>query len=186
MRSAGRDTRFVAAARPGRARRGCVGDSHRPRCGPWRCCTNRHGPARCQPTGSSPADAIRHWSAEGGPGWAPDAKILSDDGLVAQERVLHPALTGEHPTWGYTRIRGAPSNLGHNIARNTVKRIDASSSTSTSRIVTIVRETTGDLTTSSCNDRHLRYARTPTFSGVSASAGCAVSTIERPHEWSAH
>ena len=23
-----------------------------------RCCTNRHGPARCPPTGSSPADAI--------------------------------------------------------------------------------------------------------------------------------
>ena len=24
----------------------------------WRCCTNRHWPARCPPTGSSPADAI--------------------------------------------------------------------------------------------------------------------------------
>ena len=23
-----------------------------------RCCTNRHGPARCPPTGSSPADSI--------------------------------------------------------------------------------------------------------------------------------
>ena len=31
-----------------------------------RCCTNPHWPARCQPTGFSPADAIRHWSAEGG------------------------------------------------------------------------------------------------------------------------
>ena len=31
-----------------------------------RCCTNRHWPARCQPTGFLPADAIRHWSAEGG------------------------------------------------------------------------------------------------------------------------
>ena len=29
-------------------------------------CTNRHWPARCPPTGSSPADAIRRWSAEGG------------------------------------------------------------------------------------------------------------------------
>ena len=71
-------------------------------------CTNRHGPARCSPTGSSPADAIRHWSAEGGhpiqdltaeddftplPGWAPGAKTSSDDGRVAEERVLHPALT---------------------------------------------------------------------------------------------
>ena len=32
-------------------------------------------------------------------------------------------MAGEHPTWGYTRIRGALTNLGHNIARNTVKRI---------------------------------------------------------------
>ena len=31
----------------------------RPRVGSERrCCTNRHGPARCSPTGSSPADAI--------------------------------------------------------------------------------------------------------------------------------
>ncbi len=29
----------------------------------------------------------------------------------------------ENPTWGYTRIRGALANLGHEIARNTVKRI---------------------------------------------------------------
>ncbi|MCP3994684.1 MAG: transposase [bacterium] len=29
----------------------------------------------------------------------------------------------ENPTWGYTRIRGAVANLGHVIARNTVKRI---------------------------------------------------------------
>ena len=73
-----------------------------------RCCTNRPWPARCPPTGSSPADAIRHWSTEGGhpiqdltaedgltplPGWAPGAKAIADDGLVAEERVLHPALT---------------------------------------------------------------------------------------------
>ena len=32
-------------------------------------------------------------------------------------------MADEHPTWGYTRIRGALANLGHNIARNTVKRI---------------------------------------------------------------
>ena len=29
-------------------------------------CTNRHWPARSQSTGFSPADAIRHWSAEFG------------------------------------------------------------------------------------------------------------------------
>ena len=57
----------------------------------------------------------------------------------------------------------------------------ASTSTTTS-----ASETTRDSTTSSCNDRHRRYARTPTCSGVSASADCSVSTIERPHEGSAH
>jgi transposase InsO family protein len=29
----------------------------------------------------------------------------------------------ENPRWGYTRIRGALANLGHEVARNTVKRI---------------------------------------------------------------
>ena len=29
----------------------------------------------------------------------------------------------ENPRWGYSRIRGALSNLGHTISRNTVKRI---------------------------------------------------------------
>ena len=71
------------------------------------------------------------------------------------------------------------------MSSRSARGICASSSTSTSSI-TIVRETTRDSTTSSCNDRHLRYARTPTCSGVSASAACSVSTIERPHEWSVH
>ena len=93
------EQRTLHACRDGAAgRRGARG----------RCCTNPHWPARCQPTGSSPADAIRHWSAEGGhpiedfaaedhftplPGWAPGAKAISDDGFVSEERILHPALT---------------------------------------------------------------------------------------------
>ena len=73
-----------------------------------RCCMNPHWPARCQPTGFSPADAIRHWSAEGDhpiedfaaddyltplPSWTPGAKTIADDGFVSEERILHPALT---------------------------------------------------------------------------------------------
>ena len=61
-----------------------------------------------RPTGSLPADAIQRWSAEGGhpiqdlaaedgltplPSWTPGAKAITDDGRVAEERVLHPALT---------------------------------------------------------------------------------------------
>ena len=81
---------------------------HAHRAAPRRCCTNRDWPARCPPTAFSPADAIRHWSAEGGhpiedltaengltplPSWTPGAKAIADDGLVAEERILHPALT---------------------------------------------------------------------------------------------
>ena len=32
-------------------------------------------------------------------------------------------MAADNPQWGYTRIRGALTNLGHHIARNTVKRI---------------------------------------------------------------
>ena len=32
-------------------------------------------------------------------------------------------MAGENPKWGYTRIRGALANVGHEISRNTVKRI---------------------------------------------------------------
>ena len=88
------------------------GCDHRPRSarrGRWRrCCTNRNWPARGQSTRSSPADAIRHWSTEGGhpienltandgltplPSWTPGAKAIADDGLGSEERILHPALT---------------------------------------------------------------------------------------------
>jgi len=32
-------------------------------------------------------------------------------------------MAGENPQWGYSRIQGAVANLGHEVARNTVKRI---------------------------------------------------------------
>ncbi len=32
-------------------------------------------------------------------------------------------MAGENPGWGYTRIRGALRNIGHEIGRNTIKRI---------------------------------------------------------------
>ena len=32
-------------------------------------------------------------------------------------------MAGENPQWGYRRIQGALANLGHEVARNTVKRI---------------------------------------------------------------
>ena len=53
------------------------------------------------------------------------------DGRARRRRPMTPRtvaelvvrMAGENPTWGYTRIRGALANLGHHIARNTVKRI---------------------------------------------------------------
>lgn len=32
-------------------------------------------------------------------------------------------MANENPTWGYTRIRGGLMNLGHDLARNTIKEI---------------------------------------------------------------
>ena len=63
-----RHTRFVGSRR-----------NRQPSARRWRCCTNRHRPARCPPTGSSPADAIRHWSAEGG---HPIQDLAAEDGLT--------------------------------------------------------------------------------------------------------
>jgi transposase InsO family protein len=44
-----------------------------------------------------------------------------------EARLAHPELRSlvarQNSTWGYTRIRGALYNLGHNIGRNTIKRI---------------------------------------------------------------
>ena len=38
-------------------------------------------------------------------------------------RELVVRMARENSTWGYTRIRGALRNLGHDVGRNTVKRI---------------------------------------------------------------
>ena len=52
--------------------------------GARRCCTNRQWPARGQSTGSSPADAIRHWSAEGG---HPIEDLTAENGLTPPARL---------------------------------------------------------------------------------------------------
>ena len=102
--------------------------------------------------------------------------MLGQSGCRRRVRISTPM-----PSGSSGRSKKSASIASSRSARG----ICASSSTSTSSM-TIVRETTRDSTTSSCNDRHLRYARTPTCTGVSASADCSVSTLERPHEWSAH
>jgi len=38
-------------------------------------------------------------------------------------RELVVRMASENSSWGYTRIRGALRNLGHEVGRNTVKRI---------------------------------------------------------------
>ena len=42
---------------------------------------------------------------------------------AAEIEQLIVTMAGENPGWGYTRIRGALDNLGHEIGRNTIKRI---------------------------------------------------------------
>ena len=38
-------------------------------------------------------------------------------------RELIVRVARENPTWGYTRLRGALKNLGHELGRNTIKRV---------------------------------------------------------------
>ena len=42
---------------------------------------------------------------------------------AAELEQLIVRIARENPSWGYTRIQGALYNLGHDIGRNTVKRI---------------------------------------------------------------
>ena len=44
--------------------------------------------------------------------------------LTAKDiRELIVRVAQENPTWGYTRLRGALKNLGHELGRNTIKRV---------------------------------------------------------------
>jgi len=44
-------------------------------------------------------------------------------GTVAGVARLLVRMARENPSWGYTRLRGALKNLGHELGRNTIKRI---------------------------------------------------------------
>jgi putative transposase len=44
-------------------------------------------------------------------------------GTAASLQRLVVQFATENPTWGYTRLRGALGNLGHELGRNTIKRI---------------------------------------------------------------
>jgi len=44
-------------------------------------------------------------------------------GTAASLHGLVVQFATENPTWGYTRLRGALGNLGHELGRNTIKRI---------------------------------------------------------------
>jgi len=44
-------------------------------------------------------------------------------GTVAGVARLLMRMARENPSWGYTRLRGALKNLGHELGRNTIKRI---------------------------------------------------------------
>ena len=49
-----------------------------------------------------------------GPGRPPTTSVGAE---------LAVRMARENPTWGYTRIRGALANVGHQVGRNTIKRI---------------------------------------------------------------
>jgi transposase InsO family protein len=55
--------------------------------------------------------------------WTYTRRGVGRRGVLAEIRQLVVRMAEENPTWGYTRIRGALKNLGHQVGRSTVARI---------------------------------------------------------------
>ena len=55
--------------------------------------------------------------------WTYPTPRSSRRGVLAEIRRLTMRMAEENPTWGYTRIQGALTNLGHRVGRSTIARI---------------------------------------------------------------
>jgi putative transposase len=55
--------------------------------------------------------------------WTCAPKRLGRPGAIKEIRRLVVRMAEEHPTWGYTRLRGALKNVGHRVGRSTIARI---------------------------------------------------------------
>jgi hypothetical protein len=55
--------------------------------------------------------------------WTYPTPRSSRRGVLAEIRRLIMRMAEENPTWGYTRIQGALTNLGHRVGRSTIARI---------------------------------------------------------------
>jgi transposase InsO family protein len=51
------------------------------------------------------------------------ARKSGQRGVLVEIRQLVVRMATENPTWGYTRIQGALSNVGHRVGRSTIRRI---------------------------------------------------------------
>jgi len=55
--------------------------------------------------------------------WTYANKRSGRHGVLAEIRRLVVRMAEENPTWGYTRIQGALTNVGHRVGRSTIARI---------------------------------------------------------------
>ena len=55
--------------------------------------------------------------------WTTARRGIGRPGVLAEIRQLTVRMVRENPTWGYRRIQGALTNLGHRVARSTIATI---------------------------------------------------------------
>jgi len=69
-------------------------------------------------------DTILRWHREFiAQKWTYARKRSGRQGVLLEIRRLVVRMAEENPTWGYTRIQGALTNVGHRIGRSTIARI---------------------------------------------------------------
>jgi transposase InsO family protein len=76
-----------------------------------------------RPCGRSTPDTLLRWHRQLIARKWTYARRSGPRGVLVEIRQLVVRMATENPTWGYTRIQGALTNVGHRVGRSTIRRI---------------------------------------------------------------